>query len=114
MSEISISDQMAKILSEESQRIRDMAKDAIQEVAKDTATELKETSPKRTGKYARSWGVVWRNGAYIVRNKEYRLTHLLENGHAKVSGGRVAAIPHIKPAEEKAEKELMAKLRREL
>ena len=42
------------------------------------------------------------------------LAHLLEHGHAKCGGGRVKAIPHIAPAEEAAEEELMKDIERGL
>lgn len=41
----------------------------------------------------------------------YRLTHLLEYGHAKTSGGRTRAFMHWKPAEQKAIDDFMRELK---
>jgi hypothetical protein len=62
-------------------------------LGKKLAKELKEKSPKRTGKYAKGWRSTVRKesavGAeVVVHNKIYRLTHLLEKGHAKRGGGK--------------------------
>ena len=61
---------------------------------------------KDTGAYAKSWAVkkTKENSHSLemtVHSKNrYQLAHLLEKGHAKRGGGRVAGKPHISPAEE--------------
>ena len=76
--------------------------------AKEAVKKLKRSSPKRLGKYKRGWRLkkhrsFAKSDSYTIHNKQYRLTHLLEFGHAKVNGGRVEAQPHI----EKVEKEMI-------
>lgn len=96
---------------------------AVLETAEETVAELQKTSPKREGKYAESWAQKrdpsirgkWRMSRVVYsKGGEYRLTHLLEFGHAKVNGGRVAAQPHIRTAEDNAATRLYAKLVRKL
>lgn len=79
-------------------------KDAVQDAADTAVEELKATSPRRTGRYARSWTQKTMKESssekvIVVHARRYQLTHLLENGHAKRGGGRVAARVHIKPVE---------------
>lgn len=112
------------ILSEFREVTQEALKEATDEVAKETKARLKATSPSRTGKYAKSWTYsTKKNGnAYgkVIYSKEpsYRLTHLLEYGHALVRGGRTVgrakAHPHISKAEQQAidefERRLLDKL----
>lgn len=92
---------------------------AVLETAKETVEELRSTSPAQTGDYAKGWAHKkdptirgkWRMSRVVYsKGEEYRLTHLLEFGHAKVNGGRVSARPHIRQAEENAATRLYAKL----
>ena len=53
-------------------------------------------------------------GVTVYSPSHYMLAHLLENGHAKRGGGRVKAIPHIKPAEDHARDELVKDIEKAL
>ena len=103
--------------------ISEVVEETSTQIGKEARDELKQTSPKRTGKYAKGWTVKKDRKSknyYTVKvwNKtDYQLTHLLEFGHATRNGSRTKPIPHIRPVEEKYkqefEKELKAKIRRE-
>jgi len=77
--------------------------EAVKETARALAADLRETSPKKTGEYAKGWTARKEGpGKYVVYNKKKpQLTHLLEHGHAKRGGGRVEGRPHIGPAVDK-------------
>ena len=91
----------------------DLADSAMKAAVKKTATSVKKeisaNAPKRTGRYAKSWTTkkTKENSHSLemtVHSKNrYQIAHLLEHGHAKRGGGRVAAIPHIAPAEANGE-----------
>lgn len=99
-------------LAQYSEDVAEGLKREIKAVAKETVAELKSTSPRDTGEYARGWTykVEFENAQDIrvrIRNRtKPQLTHLLEYGHAKTNGGRVQGKPHIRPAEQRAEKKL--------
>lgn len=107
---------IAEALTEYDQRIADETKRIADEVAKETVDELKKTSPKLTGSYRKGWRKkqtfanerTKRNTVY--NQTDYQLTHLLEYGHASRNGGRVKAIQHIAPAEQKAIKDLRERI----
>ena len=99
--------EIAKGLAEYSQDVVEKVNISSEAVGKAAVKQLKQISPKRHGKYAKSWTMktepeVGQPHTRIVHVKapHYRLAHLLEHGHAKVGGGRVEGIPHIRPAEE--------------
>ena len=98
----------------------DVLKKEIQKAGKTAKTQIEQTAPQKTGRYAKSWAVKKTRETsntleVTVHSKDrYALAHLLENGHAKRGGGRVAAIPHIAPAEETALQSLEQNIEREL
>jgi len=115
---------ISRMMADWSQDVADAVKEAVTEVAKDTVSDLRQNSPVRKGKgggkYARGWTtIVTAEDRYgkketVYNRSQYRITHLLEFGHAKVNGGRVRAIPHIEPAERRAIESLEEKVRQKI
>lgn len=112
-----LSDAVMAGLDEYRKMCVDDMKAAVTETAEFLKKELRKTSPvakkgKYRGQYAKSWRVKKNYETFekldlIVYAGVYWISHLLEHGHAKRGGGWVDAIPHIAPAEEKAEKMLL-------
>ncbi len=115
-----LADEVMKGLKDYAQLAVDDLKTAIKNAGETVKDEIEKTAPKKTGKYRKSWAVKKTNETsdsikVVVHSKtQYRLTHLLENGHAKRGGGRVAARPHIAPAEKKGEEQLIREVERKL
>lgn len=115
---IDLAAEIEKAMKEQYDLANEVVEKAVDKVAKDTVNELKSSSPHKSGKYSEGWArqegkTATRSKSAVVWNKKrYRLTHLLEHGHAKVNGGRVAARPHIGAAEQKAIKAFEGELRR--
>jgi phosphoribosylaminoimidazole (AIR) synthetase len=95
-------------------------KSAVRKASKTVKKEIEQNAPKRTGKYSKSFAATKQmetsnSLVMVVHSKtRYQIAHLLEKGHAKRGGGRVAARPHIAPAEEIGIKELKEEIERGL
>ncbi len=109
--------QMAEEISGMLQEYADLAADemktAVKKAGETTRKNIRANAPSATGKYAKSWMSKTTKESSsslqvtVYSPSRYRLAHLLEHGHAKRGGGRVEGRPHIAPAEEHAEKELV-------
>ena len=98
----------------------DEVKKIVKEVADDVTKEIQSRAPVDTGAYKKSWTATQtKNTAlaaeYTVHSeKHYRLTHLLEYGHAKRGGGRTEGRPHIAPVEEMLNEQYFRKVEESL
>ena len=115
-----MADEIMKGLTEYSELADSAMKKAVRKTATSVRKEISENAPKRTGTYAKSWTTkkVTENSHSLeitVHSKNrYQIAHLLEHGHAKRSGGRVAGKPHIAPAEENGADMLESLIKKEL
>ena len=116
-------DQMASAimegLTEYAELATDQMKTAVKKSAKTVKDEISANAPRRTGRYAKSWTMKTTKESadaleVTVYSKKPGLPHLLEHGHAKRGGGRVAARPHITAAEQHGIEELEAEIERGL
>jgi bacteriophage HK97-gp10 putative tail-component len=92
--------------------VKEEIETAKQDVSKALVKDLKRDSPEKTGSYSKGWRIKKEKRSNKVHNKtDYQLTHLLEKGHAKKNGGRVAPRVHIAPNEEKMINEFRQRIR---
>ena len=104
---------ISKILKEYEGNISTNVTQVTKEICKNGAQAVKASARGAvggTGKYANGWTSEVKTTRYstsgvIYNQSQSGLAHLLENGHAKVGGGRVAGRPHIAPVEEELIKE---------
>ena len=104
-------------LQEYSDEVAEAAKESVKEASKECAAEIKESAPKKTGKYKKGWKhkIKYESKtdirAQVYNSTSPQLTHLLEYGHARKGGGRVEGKPHIRPAEERLDDKLERKIK---
>ena len=121
---MSVEQDLEKILKEYTEEVGELTNDVMRNASRGTVQELKSTSPKLSGDYAKDWAVKTEKGfgkskIYIVHNrKHYMLTHLLENGHIVRNQygtyGRVDGDGHIKDAEQNGINEVISTLEAKL
>ena len=105
---------ITKELARYSNIVDEKLEESAEKIAKKTVEKLKTSGDYEdlTGKYRKSFRVKDTSAHKMVMKTvhaaapHYRLTHLLEHGHAVRGGtGRTRAFPHWKPAEEEAKDE---------
>lgn len=117
-------DEMDNAIMEELEKYADLAADELKAAVKETAASVRKDiqsgAPVDTGKYKKSWSVknIREDSESIElvvhsRNR-YQIAHLLEHGHAKRGGGRVAAKPHIASAEQRGNEKLVQTIEQKL
>ncbi|WP_455759461.1 HK97 gp10 family phage protein [Cloacibacillus evryensis] len=117
-------DEMDNAIMEELEKYADLATDELKAAVKETAASVRKDiqsgAPVDTGKYKKSWSVknIREDSESIElvvhsRNR-YQIAHLLEHGHAKRGGGRVAAKPHIASAEQRGNEKLVQTIEQKL
>lgn len=111
-----LSDAILEQLETYQEEVTEVMKKSVDKASNDCMKTIKNhiSFKQSTGKYVKNFRLktsfqddYTKRKTWYVGGGEYRLTHLLEYGHAKVNGGRTRAFPHIKYGEEVAQTNLI-------
>ena len=102
-------------LEQYASEVQEEVDSAVVRVARRCLAQIRRNSPKKTGDYRKGWTMKTEKGrlntvALIYNRTRYFLIYLLEFGYQKVTGGRVEGEPHVEPAEQQAERELLTEI----
>lgn len=113
--------EMEKLVKEYGDSVAGAIKDVVPKVAKRSATLVRADAPHDKGQYKKSIKAekVYETPATIkynvhATNGQYRLSHLLENGHATKNGGRTKAQPHFKTGDDYVQENLIPQIKKEI
>ena len=102
-----LADFLQQEFSEYTEQVNAIVEDECKKVANEVKNELANNpnipqSNASQKHYKKSFAVKKnRDMDYVIYNKKYQLTHLLEYGHATKNGGRTRAFPHWEQANTK-------------
>jgi hypothetical protein len=108
-----LANEINRMLKEYGNGVGEQVELLAETVAKRGANKLKLSGSfaDARGKYRKGWRAKKVGTTWVVHNAtDYRLTHLLENGHALAGGGRSKSFPHIRAVET----EMMAEFESEI
>ena len=115
-----LADTVMRELNDYADLAREDMKEAVKKAGDTVKKQIQSTAPKQTGAYAKSWSVKnTKESSHalevtVYSRNRYQLAHLLEFGHAKRGGGRVAGRSHIAPAEQAGIEQLEHDIERSL
>lgn len=116
----SFSTELQALLKEYGREVQEVVNEEVEAVAKDALKKVKDKSPKKTGKYKKGWKLkvskyISSCEATIYNDAKPGLVHLLEHGHLKADGtDRTEKYPHVGPAQDWAEVEVVRRVKAKL
>lgn len=118
-----LADAVTKELLAYSDEVAEKTKKVIDNVTQEVDSTIKShvTFTNRTGKYLKAFKYKTlyeakdnKRNVWYVKEPQWRLTQLLEYGHASPKGGRTRAFPHIKYGDDFARENLEKEIKEAL